>query len=224
MGADFWKAKPFSEWDREEVLRLLVDSPWGKTSSEVMDFREAEEAGPVTWKELGIEGAGGNTPVIQSGSPVGGIGAPKSKSKIVADINVRWSSALPVRQAAALTKYGEDGLNLPEARRLLEDNDEFYVLEISGVPPPIAARGAESLEAHIYQSARLRAGSGRTLSPDSVYVTARGTTLNISIRFAKTPPITLADKHLEFKVEYGLLKVERRFRLKDMVYQGKLEL
>ncbi len=223
-GADFWEQKPFAEWSQEEVVHLLVDSPWGKTDSEMMDFREAEEAGPVTWKDLGIEGRGGNTPAIKDGSPVGGIGAPKSKNKIVADINVRWSSALPVRQAAALTKFGKDDLKLPEARRLLEQQSEFYVLEISGVPPAIAARGTESLEANLYRNAFLRTASGRTFTPDSVYVTARGASLDISIRYAKTNPITLADKQLVFKAEYGLLKIERRFKLKDMVYQGRLEL
>ena len=36
--------------------------------------------------------------------------------------------------------------------------------------------------------------------------------------------ITLADKKVEFVTQIGPLKVERKFKLKDMVYNGKLEL
>ena len=36
--------------------------------------------------------------------------------------------------------------------------------------------------------------------------------------------ITLADKKVEFVAQVGSLKVKRKFKLKDMIYNGKLEL
>jgi hypothetical protein len=42
--------------------------------------------------------------------------------------------------------------------------------------------------------------------------------------FAKTDPIELADKEVEFRLSTTPLGVTRKFALKGMKYQGKLEL
>jgi len=42
--------------------------------------------------------------------------------------------------------------------------------------------------------------------------------------FSKTSPITLADKDVEVQIAMGPMEIKKKFALKDMVYQGKLEL
>ena len=42
--------------------------------------------------------------------------------------------------------------------------------------------------------------------------------------FPRTDAITLEDKEVEFRLEYGRLKIKRKFKLKKMVYNGELEL
>jgi hypothetical protein len=98
-----WDKKSFPDWDEQQILRVLVDSPWARSARQEFNFEQARPQGPVTWKDLGVPGDGGDG-VMNTGSPFGGIGRPLSKEKIELDINVRWSSALPVKQATALTK------------------------------------------------------------------------------------------------------------------------
>lgn len=222
-GASSWQKKPFAEWSRDDVLRLLTDSPWAKTETLTFDFKEAVPGGPVTWKDLGVPGSG-QAPTVQGGSPVGGIGAPRSKDKIDADINVRWSSALPVRRARALTQFGAGGLDSEAAREVLAPDEKFYVLEISGVPAAVAFHGLEAMQAELYRTVRLTTGSRRSLAPDSVHVSPRGVTLNITLRFPRSRPITAADKKLELRLDYGLLKLRREWKLSDLAYDGNLEL
>jgi hypothetical protein len=222
-GASSWLKNPFPEWSRDDVLRLLTDSPWAKSETLTFDFKDAVPGGPVTWKDLGVPGSG-QAPTVQGGSPVGGIGAPRSKDKIDADINVRWSSALPVRRARALTQFGPDGLESEAAREVLAPDEKFYVLEVSGVPAAVAFHGLEAMQADLYRTVRLTTGSRRSLAPDSVYVAPRGVTLNVTFRFSRTRPITAGDKKLELRIDYGLLKLRREWKLSDMAYDGKLEL
>jgi len=42
--------------------------------------------------------------------------------------------------------------------------------------------------------------------------------------FPKSDAITLEDKDVEFATRIGPLEVKRKFKLKDMVYQGQLSL
>ncbi len=223
LAGGFWNKKPFPGWSRQQVIELLTRSPWAESETVLFDFREAGPQRPVTWKDLGVPG-NGQGPTITGGSPVGGIGAPKTKDKIEAQINVRWSSALPVRQATALTKFGREGLEEPGAKELLEDRPKFYVLEISGVPAAVAYSGIPVMQADLYRDLRLVTGRGRAIRPESVYITPKGATLNIAIRFRKHPPITLKDKTLEIRIQYDLLKIKRKWKLREMVYRGKLEL
>jgi hypothetical protein len=46
----------------------------------------------------------------------------------------------------------------------------------------------------------------------------------LRIYFPKGDPIVLADKEVIFRVTYGSLKVSQRFRLKDLVCRGDLDL
>ena len=42
--------------------------------------------------------------------------------------------------------------------------------------------------------------------------------------FPKTDPITLDDKEVEFSTQIGPMQFKRKFKLQEMVFDGKLEL
>ena len=46
----------------------------------------------------------------------------------------------------------------------------------------------------------------------------------IHLFFPRTAAINLKDKEVLFATRFGSMKIEKRFRLKDMTYRGKLEL
>jgi hypothetical protein len=57
--------------------------------------------------------------------------------------------------------------------------------------------------------------------PEDVRIDESG---NVRVFFPKTDAITLEDKEVVFGTAFGSIRVSQRFRLKDMVYKGKLEL
>lgn len=77
LGADFWE-KPFTEWKREEVLKLLNKSPW----ADHMTFT----------RQTGVSPEG----LSQSRTRGGSLGGER---ELYDTYTVRFFSALPVRQA-----------------------------------------------------------------------------------------------------------------------------
>jgi hypothetical protein len=46
----------------------------------------------------------------------------------------------------------------------------------------------------------------------------------IRVFFPRTEPISLTDKEVTFQMQFGSMRVEKKFRLKAMTYKRKLEL
>lgn len=223
LAGGFWEKRRFPNWSDDDILRLLTDSPWAKTEHKEIDFNKYVPKGPVTWKELGIPG-NPQAPTISGGSPVGGIGVPRNKDRVETNINVRWSSSLPVRQATLLHKYGRDGIDSEEARRELDKEEKFYVIDVSGIPSMVAYMGVAEMQNQVHQSARLFVGKKLTIKPESAFVKSVGAKLAVTVRFPKTEPITRKRGGVEFWMKSGPLEVLRSFKPKSMVYHGRLEL
>lgn len=223
LPAAVWERKKSAEWTDEEVRQILTDSPWAKVLTVPLKLEKPGERSPITWKD--IPGAGptlpDTTPGGMIGSPVGGIGAPKPKLPQQAQIVVRWMSALPVRQALARHKYGADA---EEARRFIEREENFYAIEVLGLPSLVAYRGPELIQTELHRTSYLRTKSGRLLRPESTYVAVQGLFLGITIRFPKHEPLTVKDGWVELGGRSELFEFRQRFELRRMLYGGRLEL
>lgn len=215
-----WKQNPYPQWSEETVLDLLTDSPWAKPRSVPIAWRKREEK-PFSYKD--VPGAD-PTRKIESGSPVGGIGAPKPKLPDRADLIVRWASALPIRQATALYRQRDENLDANKRNELVGVPSPDYVIELFGVPSPVAHRGADSVEAVLMLSAKLQTREGRVLKPTRVHVRVAAMTLDIRIHFPRTEPLQVSDREVEFSADLQVFPVKEKFRLSEMQYLGRLEL
>jgi len=61
-----------------------------------------------------------------------------------------------------------------------------------------------------------------SLYPEKVERDKDGST--ILFTFPRTAAISLNDKEVEFVTRFGPMEIKHKFKLKDMVYQGRLEL
>ena len=43
LGADFWDAKPFTEWSEKEVNKVMGDSPWAKATTSAVDLNRLRD-------------------------------------------------------------------------------------------------------------------------------------------------------------------------------------
>lgn len=233
-----------SQWSDMDVYRILHDSPWTKA----VKVNRSEKGTPDS---LGSSGAP-NPPIGNSGNPsstpgrMGGMGGRRGMSGgsysststksssgnstanlPSSEVKVQWQSALPVRLATA-----KDAGQTQDAAPL-KPSDE-YVVAVIGLPlSDFAGRAASAdSEATIDQDRVQNALKGATsllrsghdpLTPTKVELD-QGKDGRILFHFPKTDPIELKDKTVEFRIAMPHAGVRKKFTLKEMEYQGQLQL
>ena len=131
-------------------------------------------------------------------------------------LTVRWASALPIRQALALHQS-----KAPETLEIVEPE---YVVEIAGFPTTVIRQGARRFEAELADSARITVAGRPSLKPVSASVPEHGMHLMATLRFPQFEGLDTKEGDVTIHATPGSLKVDQRFKLKDMVYDGRLEL
>jgi hypothetical protein len=215
-----WNSPEFPGWSDELVLKLLTDSPWAKPKSVRFTWTRREER-QITYKDVPGAQQTMQTPV---GSPVGGIGAPKSKLPDKADLILRWASALPVRHARALYLQRSEKRPIADLNALIAARAPGYTLEIFGIPALIAHKGAGTVEHLLKQSAAIVTRSGRTIRPSNAQVAIQALSLIVNVHFPASEPISLADKEIEVSGDLQIFGFREKFKLGAMTYLGNLEL
>ena len=203
--AGFWEKQPFPNWTPNEVEKLLTDSPWAREVH--CRFEYTPPARRLT-SEFQIGFPRGRS---------GGGASPGVQTEVY--LTVRWSSALPIRQALALQEAGRD-----KAAVELPPEPKEYIVEVFGLPAIMAPEGAMRVQEDLEKSASLWWKGGRTIRASSVTVPEHGMHLSAEIRFPRSPEITEESGALEFSARAGAIKIEPKFKLKPMVYRGRLEL
>ncbi len=135
--ADVWEAKPFQNWTQKDVQKIFNNSPWGRQARAVIGGTPPAPAGRSGQPAVGD--ASSNDSGVPKGREPGGVGrlgsAPSDvdqgpQSQVAVPVIVRWQSALPLRQAQMLAKYGDSVAISPEAQKFLTDEPAIYVVAI----------------------------------------------------------------------------------------------
>jgi hypothetical protein len=250
--ADFWKERDYKQWKPKEAHKMLTKSPWARNVSlDPMRMRRggfgdieggatqdpsarrgdpdqprgSVEAPAVNPDPIpvGAVPAGGGPGYNSSGGlaarpdPVGGgLGPPPI------NVTVRWASALPVKQAIIRSRYRGDFEESEKDKQLLNMKDEQYVVLLSGLPSRMA-RALRNTD-RIKQMTVLHRKKKDPIAAASVEVLPRDQFVEIFLFFPRAEAIALEDKDVELRTEVGPFKIKRKFKLKNMVYNDKLEL
>jgi len=199
--ADFW-TKPATEWNEKEVDQMLSDSPWAD--------RMAVETGQR-----------GNLSTAEDGKgPMQG--------NLTTPIVVAWRTALPIRQAIA--KRSGAAAN--------EADPTVSVLLVSGFPAQFRAETADM--AKLIADTTIKVKGKADIHPTEIQIPAAapaaaapgggkgkgfgGAPFDLLMAFPKSLGLTVDDKEIDFITKVGKMTVRKKFKLKDMVYNGKLEL
>lgn len=218
-----WDRKPFPDWSDQDVLRLLTNSPWTRARSVDFHWYKRDRT------QLDVRDIPGTSgPNAQSNnksySPIGGIGVPKSSLPASADLLIRWSSSLPIRQAVALYKGRDAKLSEAEINKLIGTAGPDYILEIHGLPAEIAHLGTGALELAATRSVTVRTARGRTLTPSRAEARLDGLNVTLFLHFPRTVDLTLEDRDLDVEADFEVFRFKERFSLKAMRYLGHLDL
>jgi hypothetical protein len=230
--ADFWASKPYTDWNEKELQKIATDSPWAK---KVSVSTEGPAVAPIPGGGGGGRGGRGGGGGGESGdvapepiSASGGRGGPPPSAGPdmsgtgSVPVGVSWQTALPVKQAIARGRYGKEVATSPEAKKFLEREEQYYIVAVSGMP--VRGRTGEEFREAVLKSAMINVKGKDSVQAADVQVEPHGRTAVLYLIFAKQRMFTVEDTEIEVSAKIGGIPVKQRFKLKDMVYNGKLEL
>lgn len=215
LAADFWQAKLFTDWSDKEVLKVGENSPWAKQVSIAMGGEgggRGEEGGSGKGSRKG--GGGGNNTLADDIGPGGGGGI---------TLTVRWQSALPVKQALVRMKYGKEAGTSAEAKQILDAQEPDYVIVVAGLNRGLVRGDADEVKKTLMNATQLVIKGKEPIKPKDFRLIGQGR-MDAIFAFPKTNPITESDKDVEFQCKIGSINLKQKFQLKDMLFNGKLEL
>jgi len=206
VAAEFWETKPFRDWSEKEARKVLEDSPWAALIAVPLPNR-----GPVPTPDSAGGGRGGGG----RGGGAEGFGPAPVRVRLT----ISWRSALPLKQATARQQAANGGTIAPDMEAALAREDELYVVAIQGLPPQYTQSGPTStIDAFLHRNGKPDIPAARGASQP-----ARGGAI-LFVGFPRTDPITLADGDVEFDLKIGAFGIRKKFKLKDMLFHGRLEL
>jgi hypothetical protein len=215
--ADFWTAKDYREWSDKEVARMLNDSPWSQHATvSVIDTSLAGRVGGLSGGVLGTGGGAGRT---RGGGGVGGDGAGNlgggsfMPSPQQATVAIRWTSALPIKQA--LVRTGE------AVHDRLDESERFYRIAVVGLPIAIARMSGSMSE--LLDATMLRRKNNPPIGAVDARYDYDGSLVNFEFDFPRDEPLAVGDDEIEFVTSLGQ-PLKRKFKLRTMVVAGHLEL
>ncbi|HTC36697.1 MAG TPA: hypothetical protein VK724_25170 [Bryobacteraceae bacterium] len=252
FASDFWKTKDSSQWTSEEVDKVLNDSPWarGKTVQPEQTQQRRSGMGRRGGFGGGFPGGGGGYPGGGGGYPGGGGGYPSSNgggqngdgSQQAGPMNltIRWDSAAPVQQALMRRGSGESD----ELKAAKDASEKFYVISVQGLrlPRPRSSYNNsddsdnddnsqrntksqnDSLRTQLMDAAQLAPKGRSSIYAQDVQIDGPGGIDGVRFLFPRTNPIGAGDKEVDFILNLRRIKVEEKFKLNDMQYEGKLAL
>ena len=138
---------------------------------------------------------------------------------------VRFQTALPIKQALLKQKFGSEVGTAAQAQEILKGQDQIYLVVLEGLPQRMAQMGGEKLPAMLKRGAMLkRTGEKAPIAAAQVEVGTIGKKIVVYYAFPRTDAITLEEKDIEFISKMGPIEFKRKFKLADMVFDGKLTL
>jgi hypothetical protein len=236
FAADFWQTKKFTEWDEKEVKKILQDSPWCHTFTvEVKGSGGGQNQGQNPNRGMGGgggnmggggggrggRGGGGGGMGGTGGGNMGAGGGGGQRNTGSATVMARWMSALPVKQAFARAQYGDEAASSPDAVRSLEKQETQYVLALIGLPRNLVKRGDQMKKNAVL---KLKNQDPIAASDAKAEMKDNGV-IFLTLYFPKEGHAFKADDgDFALELKLGNKTVTQKFKLKNMVFNGKLEI
>lgn len=129
----------------------------------------------------------------------------------------------PAASALARERFASQAATSTEAKKLIDEEPQFYQILVTVVP-------RSSIETHgrraviLVRDAALSVKGKVPFPAVNVEVGGHADKAVLLFLFPRVNPISLNDKEVDFSTKLGSFHVWQRFRLKDMIFQGGLEL
>lgn len=245
FGGGFWEKKPFLEWSREEVTRMLTRSPWAaiqsvrRSDSYMGEHRITKDdlpcpfdCGPGPAAPQDVFGPGGSIEPEATENPWKTETAADvlRKAQPVSRYTIRFITAAPIRMAQARYLLLNGQISHEQALEYLENSGfgDRIVVAVGNLDEDLREfeEPEESLREKvclILKESKRRLDFEQYLSPSQAgkleaYFVFPGIV-------GGKPIVTLAEKEVRFVCRLSSqTKIEKSFKLKNMLYKEELEL
>jgi hypothetical protein len=201
-----WKTKRVADWTEQETKAVLNNSPWAMMTTPAVKKEEKKSHGSGG---VGIPGIGRRrsepTQQAPDSAPAG--------SDSAQSLNIRWESALPIREAELKARE----TNAPAI------DEEHYAIAVYGLPSRLA-KDPKGEGDRLKGQASLKREGQKDLKPSHVDVIQRDDGVVAVFLFPRNKEITVQDSRVEFDALIGQYQISQSFQIDQMMYQGKLEL
>jgi hypothetical protein len=140
------------------------------------------------------------------------------------EIVARWQSALPIREAIVRLRFGAEADKSDEAKKALEQHERPYEIVLSGPMGMLLPGKPEDSAKALSEVTSLSSSRTGAIKAVQIEVGKPGKTMDVLFAFPRSMPFTVEDKEVEFDTKLGASVVKYKFKLKDMVVNGKLEM
>jgi Glycine rich protein family len=193
----------------------------------------------------GYPGGGGGYPGGGGGGyPAGGGSNGDPSQNEPMNLTIRWASAAPIQQA--LMRQGASASD--ELKALQSSTEKYYVISVLGLRMPRQNQRRSStvdadnpddngngngqnnphqndaLRSQLLDAAQLAPKGKSSIYAQDVQIEGPGGIDGVRFLFPRTTPISAGDKEVDFILDIRRVKVDEKFKLGDMQYEGKLAL
>ncbi len=234
-GGDPWKAKPYQQWDANDIKKIFNDSPWCKIVQIDVSWKasnlaaatagDASNAGGVR-----TPGPGNNQPGSQPGSTPSQASAPASQpgpgeappQPIAANFIVRWISSRTIREAGYRNSVLEGKLKEDEAEKQLALPVDTYKVYLGGPDmTPFQSMDEKALQAVAVLIGKKTKQHISATKAELVHSEDGKTLQGIVFSFPMQagggePSISPNEKAVEFNCVVGKVKIQTTFDLAKM--------
>lgn len=211
VAGDFWEEKPWTEWDKDDALKLLQDSPWAET----YQIRGAGSS-------IAIQGPSSATDITSA--------VPDQREEASRIYYLRFQSAKPVRMALAKLQVDGGNVDMEKAQEFVEKEPApghiVLVLRLQpGMDPSsLQAATTESLKKNVYlllKESQKRVYLKQYYPPED--------NQEAYLIFDRTENgedlFTVEEDEVRVVIELDRqTQIKQKFELKDMVFEGKVEI
>ena len=224
------KGKDWTEWTQKEAEKVLNDSGWGQTQTEGGTAAEPTQTSAISREADDKVRSTTSVTAAASSAPSG-----ETKGTPALRLRVRFMSAKPIRQAFVrmLELQGTPPEKVAQIKPFIDyDFSNYIVVTINmdgddrrgmgAIMQQLAGADAAGFKPVTY----LERKDGKRLELME-YRAATNDGLGAKFVFARSlngaPFLDAKTGEVRFVTELGKLKINRRFKVADMMYDGKLE-
>jgi hypothetical protein len=222
VAKDFWEAKPFTEWNEPEAMKMLSESPWSRTLLVLGGtLAPAQAANRVTdLPSLSTTGAGRGSGIGQAGSGQGSGGDSVS-------LYVSWFSSGRIRQALARLAQIRNQAPESEVKKFAEQPSEDYQICVAG--PVLDAFNSLSLADFKSKTFLVSKKDKSKMLPLKSYVAPKERSDGMAVfsferQLDGKPAFGLEDQEVEFVAQGKKIVLKASFKLAKMMNAGNLDL